>query len=772
MTLPIPTTDFTQYSYDELVAAATAYVANAPGFGQSYSSSFGQTLIQLMAKMTEELNYMLERRTQENYMQTARLQTSIWALANSIGYRPTRKVSANGQVSIQLQDSSGNPVVPVGTVTVPAYSQLNYGGTTNFVNTADIVVNPSQVGPTTSNFIKEGTIASITVDPSDVTTTLNQNGFILLTNYVSIENTSILISDTNGAWFDVTTSIGGASPIGAISFAAPTDRVYDVKVNTQGLMIVFGDGTTGLQPTIPLTVKWIVSSGAAVNIVNTGLSFSLPGATLPEVPVLTPPNNYAYLITNTTPITGGIDEESLSSIQANSSDFVRSADRAVTNGDYAFWAKKSGIGGIVDAITYGQAEAGVNPYQMNNVYVTYLSNSESEPTLSMTNADLLRAYLTNLKTMTSYIVLQPATIIPVEVAFRIKKNPNLSMANAQLYQLLMTGIQGFFPLEQGSLGESILKAVMIKFFMNYQVPDNNQNVNAASWVTVDLYCLNAVKSPLTTNDIQVTITSGTNGDNYTLKINGTAYTYTQSGSPTAATIASTLAAMLPSGTVTATTLSNVITIVNTVPNTTFTISNTGSTTPAHCEITQAIALPPYLLPNQNTSAINLFLPGSIQVVNSDTGTVLFTDDGAGNIAGGTVNYVTGAMAIPILTEGNYYIRYQEDFDENLMANQLSAFEYSLPAPFYGQTNGTVLDIAVTAGGSGYTSAPTVVLSGGGFSSTAVAVATIAAGQVVSVSVTNPGVGYTSVPTVSFTGGAGTGATATAQIYAFSSITIL
>lgn len=82
------------------------------------------------------------------------------------------------------------------------------------------------------------------------------------------------------------------------------------------------------------------------------------------------------------------------------------------------------------------------------------------------------------------------------------------------------------------------------------------------------------------------------------------------------------------------------------------------------------------------------------------------------------------------------------------------------------TGGTkVVDaISVTAGGTGYTSAPTVGFTGGGGSGAA-ATATIANGKVISVTVTNAGSGYTSVPTVTFTGGAGSGAAATALILA-------
>jgi hypothetical protein len=73
-------------------------------------------------------------------------------------------------------------------------------------------------------------------------------------------------------------------------------------------------------------------------------------------------------------------------------------------------------------------------------------------------------------------------------------------------------------------------------------------------------------------------------------------------------------------------------------------------------------------------------------------------------------------------------------------------------------------ITVVDGGSGYTSAPTVVISGGGGSG-ATATAEISGGRVVWVSMNAFGSGYASSPTVSFTGGGGSGAAATAFVEA-------
>ncbi|MBA6132818.1 MULTISPECIES: phage tail tube protein [Pseudomonas] len=76
--------------------------------------------------------------------------------------------------------------------------------------------------------------------------------------------------------------------------------------------------------------------------------------------------------------------------------------------------------------------------------------------------------------------------------------------------------------------------------------------------------------------------------------------------------------------------------------------------------------------------------------------------------------------------------------------------------------GSLERVAVTDGGSGYTSAPTVNITGGGGTGAA-ATAVVDGGEVVAVNITNPGAGYTGTPVIAFSGGAGTGAIAVGEV---------
>lgn len=65
----------------------------------------------------------------------------------------------------------------------------------------------------------------------------------------------------------------------------------------------------------------------------------------------------------------------------------------------------------------------------------------------------------------------------------------------------------------------------------------------------------------------------------------------------------------------------------------------------------------------------------------------------------------------------------------------------------------IYTIALTSGGTGYTTAPSVTISGGGGTG-ATAYATVSGGAVTAITVTNSGDGYTGTPTVALTGGGG------------------
>ena len=76
------------------------------------------------------------------------------------------------------------------------------------------------------------------------------------------------------------------------------------------------------------------------------------------------------------------------------------------------------------------------------------------------------------------------------------------------------------------------------------------------------------------------------------------------------------------------------------------------------------------------------------------------------------------------------------------------------------TAAKIAHISIDNAGTGYSSAPTISISGGG-GSNATATATVSGGSITAISITNAGTGYTSYPTVTISGGGGSNAALTA-----------
>jgi len=79
-------------------------------------------------------------------------------------------------------------------------------------------------------------------------------------------------------------------------------------------------------------------------------------------------------------------------------------------------------------------------------------------------------------------------------------------------------------------------------------------------------------------------------------------------------------------------------------------------------------------------------------------------------------------------------------------------------------NGRVVNnIAITTAGTGYTTAPTITITGGGATRNATATATVASGKITAITIVDGGAFYTSTPTITVTGGGGTGAVLTPTV---------
>jgi hypothetical protein len=132
------------------------------------------------------------------------------------------------------------------------------------------------------------------------------------------------------------------------------------------------------------------------------------------------------------------------------------------------------------------------------------------------------------------------------------------------------------------------------------------------------------------------------------------------------------------------------------------------------------------------------------------------------------NAVQSGTAVLISNSEDYFNNHSTGSGTNGMwaAKYAGALGNSLRVSFADSSNfdtNSVASVTVSAGGSSYTSAPSVSFTAPGAGVTATGTATVSGGAVTAITITNPGNGYEALPTISITGGGGTGATATAVL---------
>lgn len=514
--------DYSKHDYNELVQEVTRLVQNQGEWQDAYQSSTGQVLIQLIAQMVDQLNYMLERRTQENFISTAQLQTSINALANLLGYRPQRKVSSSGLVTLQLQDAGGNPIAALDTITIPKYSKITFNGN-NYVN-----VEPVEIFAGSNNVqftLKQGDVVTDTYDPSDTDGTLYNANYINLEDYLDIENDSFWIYTATQSFTDVAARIGDLPPIDTLGFADADDEVFDVAATNEGLKILFGDGVNGEKPTGNLTVTYLETLGPDVEVLTTGNEFVIDSN--PEKLIDGSTNEYFYSLTNDENIDGALVAETVEQVRINAPSFVRTSNRAVTKDDYVYWVEEANIGDIVDSRAYGEEEIGVSVVNANNVYVVYLTSDGTE--LSPTELIDLDTFLEAYKVVSTHVIYEPAQIIPMQLNVRIKRDGTLTASNAEVYSYVKNTISNFLAFNSESLDREIYQSDIINLLHDLTLVKNGVARPVAEHVNVDIYGLYPFITPWeATTDINVVINDAVNASIYAVNVNDLEYAYTAS----------------------------------------------------------------------------------------------------------------------------------------------------------------------------------------------------------------------------------------------------
>ena len=117
---------------------------------------------------------------------------------------------------------------------------------------------------------------------------------------------------------------------------------------------------------------------------------------------------------------------------------------------------------------------------------------------------------------------------------------------------------------------------------------------------------------------------------------------------------------------------------------------------------------------------------------------------------------------PILTPYTY----SNSVDQSFTSDVDAAAQIWLERPWSDWYNNYLLScqsVTITNGGTGYTVAPDVIITGDCITPAQLTATVNSAGHIITITVVNPGAGYSTTPTITFTGGNGSGGAATANM---------
>lgn len=668
--------DLTKYNYEELVDRITRMYRDEPGSGNGYQGSTGQMLIEVLADVTDYLHFMLERRSQESFPSTARLESSVWAAASSNGYVPRRNVSARGDLELTLTDKDGIPQPAEFDVNIP-YGKIVTFEEENFIVAEDATIPVGESKATIK--IIEGVQKFDSFNFSE--SPYKERGYFTLKDAYSIEEYSISVAAGDGTRFTyVDDQDENGFRAAALSFVDGNYPGYEIKFSRDGLKIVFGDNTFGLRPQGTINVNWIDSKGTDVFIVQTGLGFEFDTETIFDSRSTLPKKAYYYTLKNTTPIANATDYESMDEIRDNMAAFLRSNDRAVTNADYEFRVRKSGLGGIRDVNAYGESENNSLVFSMNNVYIVYAN--ELEQRLSASAKKDLSDYINKYKVNTTNIVYKQARNTDIRIGMTVKRDPILPVSNQQLYKFLLNKVDEYFKIQRGIIGKDFQYSDFLSYLQMQKIRFNGVDYKIAQYIALSVDGFFSFSIPQDAYDGIVELSYNyvpNSNDNFAVTVDGTEYSVNISADDTVDGVVGKmrdeLFSNLPYTVEQA--KPNQIRITNREPQGRYTISVVTSAALGSSGITQYVKFKKLIqLPIISSGSVargrEQIKEGTIKL-KDENNEVIMSDkalNGALESERGffypsvPIDYRKSTVELPTLPEGDYYIQFQQNDFQN------------------------------------------------------------------------------------------------------------
>lgn len=272
-------------------------------------SDFGMMFVDLWAYSADVLHYYIDRAAAESFLTTATQRESVLALANLLDYVPRSRSSATATVTVQNATTSEYVVAP--------YTEFlaRFDDKTYQVYTTD----GTTIAPSSSSamVVSEGRLVlneSLTSGASGV----GGQRYTLADSGVAVRSIVVTVYEDG-----VTPTV--YQRVSRLSSADTGDRVYSTDVTADGFVdIVFGTSLNGFVPPPGATIKatYSISSGEAGN---------LPSNSVTGFKSVSPTG---ISVVSSTAFSGGLNEESITSLKRSIPSVISAQNRAVTRNDF------------------------------------------------------------------------------------------------------------------------------------------------------------------------------------------------------------------------------------------------------------------------------------------------------------------------------------------------------------------------------------------------------------------------------------------------------
>lgn len=358
--------DYSSRDYETIRADLLARAARVfPEWTDRDPSDFGMLLVDLWAYMGDVMHYYIDRAAGEAFLSTATQRESVLALANLLDYVPRGRYSASGLIT--LSNSTGADVA------VPAYTEFVVQND-NKTYTAYLPLGGTIPASSSSALVlTEGSINLDEVLTSSSAGTSGQT-YTLVNSKVDVSTLVVTVYEdgvTPTTYF----------PVNSMVDAGTGDRAYTTNVAADGFVTVsFGNALNGFVPPVGAKIyaTYAVCSGAEGNLpANSVIGFKGIAPT-------------GISISSSTAFSGGVDEESITSLRTSIPSVISAQNRAVTEADFIALAlqvpdvSKATISFAPGSLS---ANASVTVYPQGAVsdYLTSTSASWSVPAQTQTD---------------------------------------------------------------------------------------------------------------------------------------------------------------------------------------------------------------------------------------------------------------------------------------------------------------------------------------------------------------------------------------------------